>query len=408
MAKLSRAGMAYRAAIAPPPAPVAAPSPPKLSSAGMAYRATQIVPLSQTASPVARRTQTATVDQTFAPEVSKAAIDEAAATFRTRLATQAQAKVEAKSQAAQVSALQAQYQQEGRPPPQPSAGYPSQSSQQEEPPQPEEYEQQTQEVPDYREQVEAAPERVRVADWENDIPWQQEQGFAGEGPLKAISYVKDGQLCTIGMCATPSGLIPVSDKRRVPRGTPEGPVNIGSEGLALSLFGKAQVEAQKDAAGNLVRRARNGDQNAMAILKAIGENAKGGNRKARTAMQAVKHYIDSNPPSEKGEFFGTEPEKSDGLMSACVMLANGPPLSPQLIERFASSFGSEDETKLFIYGVVNCNHEGLNALVNKLGAAGKVADFGRKVGKARGLQIARTKTGPIAAFSSDAAWELGE
>jgi hypothetical protein len=311
---------------------------------------------------------------------------------------------QAASEAAQVATLQAQYKAEGSPA-QPAAGYPSQ---QEAPPEASRYEEQTQEQPEYRQQEAARPEREQVADWETDIPWQQEQGFAGEGPLKAISYVKDGHLCTVGVCQTASGLVPIVDRRRAPRGTRNGPVDIGNEGYAMSLFGKAQMEAQKDAAGSLVRRARSGDQNAMSLLKHIGENAKQGNGKARYAMKAVKSYIDANPPNTSGEFFGTEPDKGDSLMSVCVMLANGPPLSPQLVEKFASSMGSDDNAKLFIYGVVNCNHEGLSAFVNKLGAAGKVADFGRKVGKARALQIARTPTGPIAPFSSDAAWEMGE
>ena len=391
--KLSRGGMQHRAAIAPPPSlphlyvterakagPVQVSQ--SLSDTSGAKKA--FVPTS-----IAK----GTYDQDFTPEQSAAAI--AAVNAKT------QAK---KSEAAQVAALQAQYKAEGSPP-EPAAGYPSQ---QDAPPEASQYEEQTQEVPEYRQQAEARPEREQVSDWENDIPWQQEQGFAGEGPLKAISYVKDGHLCTVGVCETASGLVPIVDKRRAPRGTRNGPVNIGSEGYAMSLFGKAQMEAQKDAAGSLVRRARSGDQNAMALLKHIGENAKQGNGKARYALKAVKEYIDQNPPKQEGEFFGTEPDKQDSLMTVCVMLANGPPLSPQLVERFASSFGSEDAGKLFIYGVVNCNHEGLNALISKLGSAGKVADFGRKVGKARALQIARTPTGPIAPFSSDAAWEMGE
>jgi hypothetical protein len=50
-----------------------------------------------------------------------------------------------------------------------------------------------------------------------------------------------------------------------------------------------------EAAGSLVRRARQGDQNAMAVIVMARENAQRGNVQAKLAVACIKKYIEANP-----------------------------------------------------------------------------------------------------------------
>lgn len=74
----------------------------------------------------------------------------------------------------------------------------------------------------------------------------------------------------------------------------------GQEGLldhANALHAKAeQVRAQAKGAGELVERARAGDQNAMGMIAACRDNAKQGNERARISCVLIEDYCRRNPP----------------------------------------------------------------------------------------------------------------
>jgi hypothetical protein len=75
-------------------------------------------------------------------------------------------------------------------------------------------------------------------------------------------------------------------------------------------------------AAKLVRRTRAGDQNAMAIVYRIGEEARKGNKRASLAAKAVKQYIQQNP-GEPGFTLGAEPPAvMDASPSTAIVVAS--------------------------------------------------------------------------------------
>jgi len=158
------------------------------------------------------------------------------------------------------------------------------------------------------------------------------------------------------------------------------------------------------AAAELVERARNGDQNAMATLTLVGKQARKEGRsptsiKARITHEAVMREIrkskigaDIAPPPAQAPFLrGINNPQSflpcfmrlwqckDGSNAIVVALANGPLLNTKRIQELTSQVSGD-----------------LPMPVQ------------RTINAARAVQMVRHPKIPIRAFSRDVAWELGE
>jgi len=203
--------------------------------------------------------------------------------------------------------------------------------------------------------------------------------------IKASAYVKQGRLIIIGVAQLRIGPVPFTYDCVVPEGTPEGPLDLnqkGSETLEQCLTDaekgirkRIQKGAIKVGAENLVLRARQGDQNALAMLMAIRKNAKAKVPKALVAFKAVKEYIEDHPPTEDVRF-GYEIKKNMSLALAkhveadtpmhyalgvltilphldvnrsTVLLADGPLITKNLIDAICKNF-SIRQSEQFIAG----------------------------------------------------------
>lgn len=269
----------------------------------------------------------------------------------------------------------------------------------------------------------APTEEPPPQDWETDIEWQEMQGFAGEDePMQVFAHVYNGQLCATGLCPTPFGIVPVEYSIIVPDDVPNGPVVAGAE-LPETLnetiahtVKVLEMKAKKDelalAAESLVERTRAGDQNAMGMIAMIKRNAQNGSPRAKRSLDLIADYIRRHPVKNVSNPFGNEqkPEESNILFRATVALANGAPLSNTRIQAMASTFGTEDEEKLFLYAVVNYKKPDLiDSLAGKFGQwVRNVVQLGKNVGTARGIQLVRMPGTPISAFDAKVGWELGE
>lgn len=126
-------------------------------------------------------------------------------------------------------------------------------------------------------------------------------------------------------------------------------------------------QTQEQVAVALVRRARAGDQNAMATLDLIGKNARAGNARAQKSFDLCMAYARANPPQASGIRAGIygeggswapddgtwddshddgvmlpEGAKSDPLFADAVYLSHGPLLTDDAIIGYAARFGNEE------------------------------------------------------------------
>lgn len=227
-------------------------------------------------------------------------------------------------------------------------------------------------------------------------------------------------------------------------------------------------DALADHAASIVRRARVGDQNAMALIRQVGKAAREGtSSRAKKAYALMQKYINKNPtearpaPATGGLFgFGGEipslapapragiakeaapvapalPERrvlprgafdrifdpeslpivviracryEDGLRAAAVVLAAGPSFTKDSVQELGLSiFGSEPASEAFFHGVKNCTDSDLRE-------AGKLFDdylkkpfiVGQCVGRAWRIQSVRRPGSRIGLYSPAAGWEMGE
>lgn len=204
---------------------------------------------------------------------------------------------------------------------------------------------------------------------------------------------------------------------------------------------------------SLVRRARAGDENAMAVIARIGQEARKGGERAKVAFVAVQKYIEGNPaqpfqlgteaavvmetpkPAEvkrdpeldkpklpRGIFEGLfDPDSfalvvlracqyRHGLSATAVVLASGPMLTnPVIHEMGLSNFGSQESSALFFHGVQNPDEKTWMQVAPYLdGTARRCLAIGQCVGRARRIQAVRMPRSRIGAYSEVAGWELGE
>ncbi len=214
----------------------------------------------------------------------------------------------------------------------------------------------------------------------------------------------------------PAEMIPASSPEKEPL------VQSGSGGLApaalvvskpswwdrlLSFLGfgrkaesKMSGESMTSAASQLVRRSRDGDQNAMALIALVRQNAANGNVQAKLAAGVIGKYIQANPVPGTSTMGADVMNPKDPTYAHAVQLSLGPPLSNPRIENLLSEFGRE-ERRAFLYGMKN------GKLIKK--APSNIRDanvLGKAIGDARRLQLVRQPGSSIMQFNSAIGWEL--
>jgi hypothetical protein len=224
----------------------------------------------------------------------------------------------------------------------------------------------------------------------------------------------------------------------------------------------SQTQQIVDQAAALVRRSRAGDQNAMAQIFLIGQNARKGDKRAKYSAQAIQQYIQDNPPETTNIVrIGDEPpvimdspdisrrammhgedgsneiaskptlprgalsgvcdpdhyadvivkasEFQNGIDAAAVVLAAGRMLTRDAIDDIVESDLGEKEAKIFLFGVMRCTPEDWEKTAPNLNDQGKkYLTLGQCFGRARRLQAIRQPSTRISKFAPVAGWELGE
>ena len=258
---------------------------------------------------------------------------------------------------------------------------------------------------------------------QGQVPYEEEQDeseaeeatYEGEKTFPVVaSHVRNGYVCTLAYCRKDNGTYePVVSRVRVPgpAANIHGPVEFGADiqspSLNIALAKSAEVlnqkvllTTQRDLAKSVVNRARQGDQNAAAIIVMARENAMRGNPKAQSAFRLIQEYIKQNPMSDMGA-----EAKNDRLHPknwGAVWLANGPPLTNTRIREFMSGFGSDEEAESFLYAARHYDDDDM------AGDDSGIVDMGRTVGYARAIQKVRLPGSRISDFSPAAGWEFGE
>jgi hypothetical protein len=243
----------------------------------------------------------------------------------------------------------------------------------------------------------------------------------GEDGISGLScYVSRGVLTCMGLVKTRYGNLPIVKHIRVPSDTPEGPVEISGEGEAdATVFGEMQngadYETMRRDAESQVIRAREGDENAMAMIRAVTEAAKAGSQRARVAHGIISAYIKTHPVKDGADPIGFDPLPPFVTQShrAAVRLANGPTITGDRFNRMVAAFAGESSrgARIVQFGAEKFQHE--DALAEAKAALASHAEaalleLGKIIGHALALQKVRQPGAPIAAFDKNVAWELGE
>lgn len=258
------------------------------------------------------------------------------------------------------------------------------------------------------------------------------------------AYVVGRRLCVIGVEDTSMGPIPLAAYVDLQEDVPQGIVTDDSPPILQRALAHAETRMDENfeekqliaAITSVVSRARDGDQNAMAILALMGKRAREGNPKALVVSRIVRRHISSTPSDtvEIGQEEAKPAIQSNPVLSAIVAhrdngyavalaihlpkaprtfatvmtLAHGPILSSGLIMETASHLDDEQDT-LFLDGVKRCNDDRRLFMQAKQLEEDDACILlaGRLVGMARTVQAVGRAKMSEKAFGPDIAWELG-
>lgn len=261
---------------------------------------------------------------------------------------------------------------------------------------------------------------THLKEWLHDI-------FAGEEDITSpitSSHIHADYMHTASIVINQNGCHYVVTKIPCPAaGGRSGKVNIHGEGpvwlqsAAVKTKNAIRVHT-KDAKRektliSLVNRSRAGDQNAMALIALVRDNAAKGNPAARRSAKFMRNYIAQNPmQSEMGAELGPpvrffNPTKEH----ATLAFANGFPLEKPVIGHVASSFGNDSNAnkQTFLMGVKKWGSTlapDLRRQANPIRLS--IFEAGQVIGKARAIQQVRKPGTPLASFDPMIGWELGE
>jgi len=189
------------------------------------------------------------------------------------------------------------------------------------------------------------------------------------------------------------------------------------------------------AAKEVVERARAGDQNAMAMIVMVRDQAIQGNEKARESQRAILEYIRKNPVqvadafahshvgedakqalayvSKRGPVLGLialfiiGSDSPDAMLNGSIILANGPRLTNPRISAIGSAIDNDDERRLFYAGVC-FKRIPPNLLQRCVPEQRPIINAGKCVGLARAIQEVRAPDSSLTKFSPVVGWEHGE
>lgn len=154
----------------------------------------------------------------------------------------------------------------------------------------------------------------------------------------------------------------------------------------------------------VVKRARCGDQNAMALIALVRDNAAKGDPKAATSLLLLKEYVKANPVG-----FGYEPDyvaltqavgtrwAGDDVFCDGVALSHGPVLTNHRVREGLGQFGGEAR---------NAAQFGMSHLESE--SKRNDVKAGQILGHARRLQAVRMRESSLTKFDPVVGWELGE
>jgi hypothetical protein len=261
--------------------------------------------------------------------------------------------------------------------------------------------------------------------------------------VRYSAFVAKGRLCILGVADTSCGPVPLASYADIAGDAEDGPVgedapeNIKTAlDAALQPMQKKLAQATMQAgAESLVLRARSRDQNAMAILALIGEQARAGNERAKLAANLVEVYCKKNPGyaptiGEDGEDSSVHPvlariansrtplyvyplslatyiSHAPPDMRTVVCLANGPRLTRDRILEIASRLANDDESHSFLSGIENAHNVEEALKVREQVSDSNLFRAGRMLGQARAIQKYRAD-GKVIGMCADSAWEMGE
>jgi hypothetical protein len=189
--------------------------------------------------------------------------------------------------------------------------------------------------------------------------------------------------------------------------------------LALFGFGKKDAAIHGEGSdlrsmtASVVRRARNGDQNAMALIALIRDNAKKGHPRAVESFEHLREYI-STHPVDANPRIGGEPDfvaltqapgtrwAGDSTYADAVALSHGPKLTNPRIGAFLSQFGGEEQAAV-AFGI---RHKGDASERHSNRNVSRAIRMGKIVGQARSIQAVREDGSPVSAFDKGVGWEL--
>lgn len=208
------------------------------------------------------------------------------------------------------------------------------------------------------------------------------------------------------------------------------PQSFWSKLLALFGFGKKAAPAAtvhgednlQSMVESVVRRARNGDQNAMALIALVRDNAKKGHPKAQETFALLNEYVRCNPVG--GSHMGYEPDYVALTQAAGGARWNGDPDYVALTQAVDARWGGEYADAVALSHGPLLTNPRIRALLARFNGAqqhaivfgiehptsqhkGHAVRIGRILGHARRLQAVRHRM-PLSHFDPMVGWELGE
>jgi len=248
---------------------------------------------------------------------------------------------------------------------------------------------QEQEQPPQEQQEQSSQEQETVkAEGENEyypeIIFPLVSSHKSNGLLHTIAICITSDGCTLQKCSTPQF----------------GAETIRKHQIILTRKGLEEKHIAK--VGEVIERARQGDQNAMAIIALVRRNSKKGNPRARTSFRLFKKYIDLHPVAKFGNevAYNAKKQNIQNLQSS-VMFANGPNLSNQRIQKLYYTINPRDR-RAFVSGLKSSR----NALRGN--QQFQLYNIGQILDKARRIQNVRLPNSNITKFCPNIGWELGE
>jgi hypothetical protein len=118
-----------------------------------------------------------------------------------------------------------------------------------------------------------------------------------------------------------------------------------------------EIQAMKQGAEELVLRAREGDQNAMAMIASVAQNAKRGDKRAQMSVRLLQQYIQAHPVAagEGGNTGITAGRASARTKAQAAKAARMQRVPMAALQRLRSGQLSESQTLLYLCKLCHYN-----------------------------------------------------